>query len=134
MYHGLTGQIQSILGRHDGIVYCMSWAKDDLALVTASADYTSKVWHFPLTKPSGAVAEVTAQPPTDLTQPRVPDGLLHATSCCVLQHTCYVYAAEFHPMLQPLPIVATAGYDGTLRLFNGMTGQVLFSLKVSRVS
>lgn len=47
LYHGLTGQLQAVLGSHDGIVYDISWAADDSAVVTASADLTAKVWHLP---------------------------------------------------------------------------------------
>lgn len=51
-------------------------------------------------------------------------------SVSVLQHTCFVYAAELHPTQQPWPTVVTAGFDGVLRLWS-MEGVVLYSLVVS---
>lgn len=47
LYHGLTGQLQAVLGTHDGLVYSISWASDDSALVTTSADLTAKVFKLP---------------------------------------------------------------------------------------
>ncbi|KAI8466790.1 MAG: hypothetical protein J3K34DRAFT_460714 [Monoraphidium minutum] len=46
IYHGLTGQLQCVLGGHDGLVYSVTWSPDDSALVTASGDLTAKVWHL----------------------------------------------------------------------------------------
>lgn len=56
VYHGLTGQLQSVLGVHDGLVYSICWSPDDSAVVTASADLTTKVWFIPhLTAAGGTV-------------------------------------------------------------------------------
>lgn len=43
LYQALTGRLCWVLGTHSGMVHSMSWAKDDSALVTASADFTAKV-------------------------------------------------------------------------------------------
>lgn len=188
-----------MLGSHYGMVHSISWAKDDSVVVTASADFTVKLWHLPqLPGPA------SSSPQSSLTrhysgmafdqQPLLPyseacqqqtaagagaggaagscPGLAcmsaaragaldtscstlgrgqgdtrHATgtscsaslgaaaaaagvSVSVLQHTCFVYAAELHPTQQPLPTVVTAGFDGVLRLWN-CEGVVLHSLTVS---
>lgn len=165
-----------MLGSHAGMVHSISWAKDDSAVVTGSADFTAKVWHLPelpgalsnslqsariysmtqfaceqSVRTAGQAAATPASPPRSPTRPYASTltsssavAAEHATlmsaslgataaaagvSVTVLQHTCFVYAAEAHPMLQPLPTVVTAGFDGTLRLWN-MEGMVLCSLLV----
>jgi hypothetical protein len=47
VYHGLTCCLAAVLGGHDGLVYSIAWSPDDLAVVTASADLTARVWHLP---------------------------------------------------------------------------------------
>lgn len=222
LYQALTGKLCWVLGSHAGMVHSISWAKDDSALITASADFTAKVWHLPMlpgpplgslqasmlrhysgsTAGAGAVqqgqygsstAGAVQQHYSSSTA-----GALHSTagdqaltgaagiaggtwldskartqrayarwsagssssgmqglgpgytaglgitatpslgataaaagvSVSILQHTCFVYAAEMHPTFQPLPTVVTAGFDGVLRLWN-MEGVVLCSLMVS---
>jgi len=162
------------------MVHSISWAKDDSAVVTGSADFTAKVWHLPElpgTLPSSlqsartysaaqfgseqsvrtAAAEQTVaaatlaspqkSPTRHYAAPLTSSSAItaeHATlmsaslgataaaagvSVTVLQHTCFVYAAEAHPMPHPLPTVVTAGFDGALRLWS-MEGMVLCSLLV----
>jgi len=54
LYHALTGQQEAVLGVHDGLVYSLAWSRDDQALVSASADFSSKVWHM-VRRPSPAL-------------------------------------------------------------------------------
>lgn len=200
LYQALTGRLCWVLGSHYGMVHSISWAKDDSTVVTASADFTVKLWHLPKLP-----APASGSPQSSLTrhysgmvldrQPLLPyseasgqqqatagagaggaagsrPGLacmsgaragtldtscstlgrgqgdtrhVTGTSCStslgaaaaaagvsvsVLQHTCFVYAAELHPTQQPLPTVVTAGFDGVLRLWT-CDGVVLHSLLVS---
>lgn len=182
------------------MVHSISWAKDDSSFVTASADFTAKVWHLPVLPvplPGGSQQQHHQQqhqrqqpgffpqqysdgggggggggqqwgmmpcnsssnsnsanghqPTTAAGQAPQHDSIdsfaaaglgftaassLGATaaaagvSVSILQHTCFVYAAELHPMLKPLQTVVTAGFDGVLRLWS-MEGVVLYSLLVS---
>jgi hypothetical protein len=55
----------------------------------------------------------------------------------VLQHACYVYAAEFAPAQAAtggLPLLATAGYDRSIRLWDVDAGQMLMALQVLLLS
>lgn len=209
LYQALTGRLCWVLGSHAGMVHSISWAKDDSAVITASADFTVKIWHLPelpgppygsaqssLTRhysgmqfdrstilgsgtadlsasasPTAAAAAamcttdgtsitcamslnntyVTAhsigspnawQHGRGFSQSLSPIGASAAgagatggsaaagVSVSVLQHTCFVYAAELHPTLQPMPTIITAGFDGVLRLWR-LEGVVLYSLLVS---
>jgi WD40 repeat protein len=208
LYQALTGRLCWVLGHHYGMVHSISWAKDDSAVVTASADFTVKLWHLPelpgpacggspqssLTRhysgmkfdrqqppllfpcsgsgqqqqatagAAGAVSAEAGSYPAGLdacmSGGAGAGGLLDTSSCSaglgrgqgqdtscssaslgsaaaaagvsvsVLQHTCFVYAAEMHPTQQPLPTVVTAGFDGVLRLWS-CDGVVLHSLLVS---
>lgn len=193
LYHALTGRLRWVLGSHAGFVYSISWARDDSSLVTASADFTAKVWHLPeLPAPAvpsaaacnlhaarssrqhsrqqrqgsnqasnsgsgwgasgepfagaavsswGAAGDVDSSSmggtsafaaltlssgATATTAAAAAAGVIVA----VLQHTCYVYAAEQHPMLQSASAtVVTAGFDGIVRLWS-CKGVVLHSLQV----
>jgi WD40 repeat protein len=164
------------------MVHSISWAKDDSAVVTASADFTAKVWLLPelpgppasgdtlscgLTRhhssyeytydraavlgtasaeqtAAGGVASTPGSPTRayvarqDSSAAVLNTGVLAslgATAAAagvgvsVLQHTSFVYAAEMHPTMQPLPTVITAGFDGVLRLWS-LEGVVLYSLQV----
>jgi WD40 repeat protein len=201
------------------MIHSISWAKDDSALITASADFTAKVWHLPvlpgppvgspqasmlwqynsstsgvvqqghyISSTTGALQQHHSSVPgtqhstageqalagttgiaggtwldsksttqrayarrsacstsssTQRVWPGYTDGLgttataslgetaaAGGVSVSLLQHTCFVYAAEMHPTFQPLPTVVTAGFDGVLRLWD-MEGVVLCSLMVS---
>lgn len=187
LYQALTGRLCWVLGSHAGMVHSITWAKDDSAVITASADFTAKVWLLPeLPGPPSADLQSSAlirhrsgqmcsrarllRSMTErmaggsrgsaggvASAPGIPtrayyaaqqvsvdggaamgssSGSLGATAAaagvavCVLQHTCFVYAAELHPTLQPLPTVVTAGFDGVVRLWS-LEGVVLYSLLVS---
>lgn len=215
LYHALSGKLRWVLGSHAGMVYSMCWARDDSSLVTASADFTAKVWHLPqLPGPALASSEMyrldlgrTGSAPATLissskvgARPQVPHGYVPgwtgtavaacpnsgsatggavqggsgAASCGasvyaelagtnaptahhaaapmltqttgaaaateaaaaagvyvgVLQHTCFVYAAELHTLPHPVMTVVTAGFDGLVRLWSA-EGVVLYSLQVS---
>lgn len=192
-----------MLGSHYGIVQSISWVKDDSAVVTASADFTVKLWHLPelpgpasggspqssLTRHYSGMQACDRQPLllpySEVCQQQAAAGAAGAAGSCpgsacmsgaragstldtscsqqmgrgqgsdtrhvtgtscraslgaaaaaagvsvsVLQHTCFVYAAELHPTQQPLPTVVTAGFDGVLRLWS-CEGVVLHSLLVS---
>ncbi|GIL96403.1 hypothetical protein Vretimale_2258 [Volvox reticuliferus] len=54
-------------------------------------------------------------------------SLPHAT---VLNHACYVYTAQFHPVQKiGTALVATGAYDGTVRLWRRYTGELLAAVK-----
>ena len=187
LYQALTGRLCWVLGSHAGMVHSISWAKDDSAVVTASADFTAKVWLLPelpgppasgdtlsygLTRHHSSyeytydraaglhtacadqiavggvsVAGVASAPGSPKRAYMARQGSsaavlntgvlasLGATAAAagvgvsVLQHTSFVYAAEMHPTMQPLPTVITAGFDGVLRLWS-LEGVVLYSLQV----
>jgi WD40 repeat protein len=77
-------------GHHD-LVYDIMWSPHDDAILTASSDGTAKIWPFTFPAKSGA-AVVT------------------------LQHTCYVYAAQFFPNQDmSVRIVATGAYHEIVR-------------------
>jgi WD40 repeat protein len=126
LYQALTGRLCCVLGSHEGMVYSISWARDDSCIITASADYTSKVWHLPLLPcPANAAAAGTASLITSSINSS------SGVTCSVLQHKCFVYAAELHPVQQPLLLAVTGGYDGMVRVWSAADGQQLSFLQVS---
>ncbi|GLI69362.1 hypothetical protein VaNZ11_013953 [Volvox africanus] len=201
IYHALTGAPKrTIHGAHNGFVYEVAWARDDSAIITASADGTAKVWEFnpaaaaaameaaveaaaggrgtsvadaaeaaaaaaptmnllatmmPRGTAAATAALAAANPNLNASKPAAADGgggnvsitssgsvpapalagfkagatatLPHAT---VLNHACYVYTAQFHPV-QKLgsALVATGAYDGTVRLWRRYTGELLAAVK-----
>jgi WD40 repeat protein len=216
LYQALTGRLCWVLGSHAGMVHSISWAKDDSAVITASADFTVKIWHLPeLPGPpygspqsslmrhySGMQFDQSTIPPLSGTADMSASSAAAAAAAAagtpagtsamcamsanttyvtahsigspntwqhgrgfsqslgytgaataaaagaaegpaaaagggvsvnVLQHTCFVYAAELHPTLQPMPTVVTAGFDGVLRLWN-LQGVLLYSLLVRLVA
>eukprot|EP00775_Hariotina_reticulata_P007429 gene7429-7638_t len=122
----------------------ISWAKDDSAIITASADYTAKVWHLPaLPVPykgsSGSIYGTAAGLGTlragssstfGSTAAAVGAAASAGVACVVLQHHCFVYAAEVHPRVAPVMVAVTGGYDGTLRVWDACQGLVLFAVQV----
>lgn len=46
VYRGLSGQLLATLGDRCGLVYGLAWAKGGSCLVSAMADFTTKVWHL----------------------------------------------------------------------------------------
>lgn len=144
LYQAMTGRLCWVLGSHEGIVYSINWAKDDSSIITASADYTAKVWHLPLL-PSPAHLHDTSHHGLGVSAGSSSAGLSTAAwfgaaaaasssqqvVCTVLQHKCFVYAAELHPEQQPLLLAVTGGYDGVLRVWSAADGQQLSSLQVN---
>jgi WD40 repeat protein len=149
LHHGLTGRLRAVLGGHNGLVHCLSWAPDDSALVSASGDFTAKVWHLPapLSAPglvhrgSAAAAAAAASDGGGAARgssggdkPRAPAEhavLAPAARCVTLQHAAFVYCAAFCP----LPglggaVAATGGYDGVLRLWDAGSGLLLHATQV----
>jgi WD40 repeat protein len=125
------------------MVYSISWSRDDACVITASADYTAKVWHLPLLpSPANANAAQHADPTAGVASDgrstlgtgaaaaaaAAADG--SGVSCSVLQHKCFVYAAELHPVQQPLLLAVTGGYDGVVRVWSAADGQQLSCLQV----
>ena len=129
VHHGLTGQLQCVLGSHTGLVYDVTWAPDDSAVVTASADLTAVVWPLPpRSSPFGPLQTTsTSSLPTSDKDPRL--------VAVTLQHDSFVYAAAFCP--QPGiggAVVVTGAYDGMVRLWDAHPGgRVAPLLCVARV-
>ncbi|KAF8056726.1 tbccd1 [Scenedesmus sp. PABB004] len=124
LYHCLSGAPAAELGWHAGLVYGLTWAHDDSALASASADFTAKLWHLPrLPAPLGAQG---APARADDGACRWPPGWL-----AVLQHRCHVYDAVLHPLRTPLGLVAATGAaDGYVRLWAAESGQMLACVRV----
>jgi WD40 repeat protein len=140
LYQAFTGRLCCILGSHEGMVYSISWSRDDACIVTASADYTCKVWHLPLLPsptnaahnidPTGNVANASDGGSMLGTNAAAAAAAGSGVSCSVLQHKCFVYAAELHPVQQPLLLAVTGGYDGVVRVWSAADGQQLSCLQV----
>lgn len=84
-------------GHHD-IVYDLSWSQDETEIVSASSDGTAKVWNV---------------------QTFEPNAVLN------LQHTNFVYTAQFHPKARNPRLILTGGFDGVIRIFSGTSGRLL---------
>jgi WD40 repeat protein len=143
VYQVLTGRLHWVLGTHDALVYSISWSQDDSAIITASADYTAKIWHLPaLPVPyggsSGAVYGTAAglasmwggSSTFGSTAAVVGAAASAGVTCVVLQHHCFVYAAETHPQVAPVMVAITGGFDGTLRMWDACHGLVLSAVQV----
>lgn len=90
---------------HHGRIYDAAWSPDDSMLVTASSDFTAKVWKI------GTPIEPNAT--------------------TVLQHCCFVYSCAFHPVSSESPYLVTGAYDGVIRIWNPKKSKVVDMLKVS---
>lgn len=78
-----------LIGHHD-LVYDIAWSPNDDAILTASSDGTAKIWPFR----SGTTNNTTG-----------------SGNVVTLQHTCFVYAAQFFPNQdRKIRIVATGAY------------------------
>jgi WD40 repeat protein len=204
VYHALSGKLLTTLGHHCGLVYGLSWARDESCLVSASADFTAKVWHL-ASRPwrlSNSILEAAAAAACgDAASGSATDGAADGCAAAaqssggeevlcrhtVLQHTCFVYAALLHPAgrvqsaaaaeatgrqqegaagagaaagdgrysprfgsslirasragLQACSgaassdaevlLVATGGYDGQVRLWDGLSGRPLGSVRAA---
>lgn len=141
VFHALSGRRAVVLGVHTGMVYSLVFSADTATLLSASGDRTACAWSLPpLPTPpghSGTLAtRAVAQEPADC---RISSGSgTHRRSNSgkhvVLQHPCFVYAAELCPVLlsaPPLLLAVTAAYDGALRLWDATCGQLLTLLQVS---
>jgi WD40 repeat protein len=104
IYSVLSGDRVASLEGHQDLVYELSWSLDDDNLVSASSDGSVRIWMF------------------------LGDGSVRPSS--VFLHPSYVYTAAFNPKAKSPRMVATGGYDGTIRLWeydsykkNGMGSQ-----------
>ena len=122
-------------GHHD-LVYDLTWAVDDTEILTASSDGTAKVWSC-----TGIAPENLEFSPT-MSSVRIDSAQAGQTipaspvvrkkkkgtkseSRLVMQHTCFVYSARFHPSL---PFIATASFDQNIRLWSAENGEMVTSL------
>lgn len=128
-----------MLGIHEGMVYSINWAKDDSAIITTSADYTAKVWHLPILPTPGnpnaalGILEFSSMAGTGLGTAAAAEAAAEAgVACTVLQHKCFVYAGELHPVRQPWLLAVTGAYDGVVRVWGAEEGTVLYKLQVSK--
>ncbi|KAJ3261547.1 Jouberin [Boothiomyces macroporosus] len=91
IYELETGKRMATLEGHLDLVYQLCWSQDDSELISASSDGSVRVWKFML------------------------DG------SCVLSglyiHPTFVYSAIFHPTLTEPQYIATASYDGIIRIW-----------------
>ncbi|KAK9844431.1 hypothetical protein WJX74_002379 [Apatococcus lobatus] len=94
-----------MFGPQHGRIHDLAWSVHGDFLLSASADFTARLWPFPLHKAGSPCQEV------------------------MLPHPCFVYAAK--PLEASLRqpgrhvLVATGGYDGVIRLWNGNDGMLL---------
>ena len=97
-----SSEVKTVLPGHHEYVYDLCWAPDDSALVSASSDFTAKVWN-PFPGPDGESVR------------------------CVLQHSAFVYAAKFHPKAAA-KLVFTGAYDHRIRAWDAESGQLLHAV------
>ncbi|KAK3280672.1 hypothetical protein CYMTET_11501 [Cymbomonas tetramitiformis] len=123
VYETHSGASKRSFSGHHGLVYDISWCPDNAHLVTASADFTAKLWtiekHAAPKSPGGVYGT------------RSPGGVYGSSTgpTQVFQHACFVYAAQCHPS-PDASLVATGAYDCMIRLWDMLTGQPLRELCV----
>eukprot|EP00191_Tetraselmis_sp_GSL018_P008681 CAMPEP_0177599952 /NCGR_PEP_ID=MMETSP0419_2-20121207/13317_1 /TAXON_ID=582737 /ORGANISM="Tetraselmis sp., Strain GSL018" /LENGTH=1591 /DNA_ID=CAMNT_0019092819 /DNA_START=347 /DNA_END=5122 /DNA_ORIENTATION=+ len=84
-------------GHHD-MIYDLSWSADDSSILTASSDFTAKIWDV------SQLDELKPRAPVKRTQP------------VCLQHPCFVYCSAFHPVDETL--IVTGCYDKALYIWD----------------
>lgn len=102
VYVAITGKPLARYSSHQDLIYDLQWSHDDRCLVTASSDYSARVWELA---------------PGQVERYRGEFGPKR-----VLLHPTFAYSACFHP--RDSDLVFTGAYDGVLRLWDCANGQV----------
>merc|ERR1711904_743927 len=90
LFDAATLELRATLESHHDYIYSLEWSPDGRFLVSASSDFTAKVWEVP-----GSVAQARGAGGTGAA------GVLGAgrqhRPRHLLQHPAFVYAASVHP-------------------------------------
>ena len=113
LFDAVTLELRATLESHHDYIYSLEWSPDGRFLVSASSDFTAKVWEVPgsASQTSGASGAGTTFAPSAGRQHR------HRH---LLQHPAFVYAATFHPGGR---LLATGSFDGEVRVWDATTGE-----------
>ena len=113
LFDAATLELRATLESHHDYIYSLEWSPDGRFLVSASSDFTAKVWEVP-----GSVAQVRGAGGTGAA------GVLGAgrqhRHRHLLQHPAFVYAATVHPGGR---LLATGSFDGEVRVWDAATGE-----------
>lgn len=85
---------------HSNWVYDVSWSSDDSQIVTASSDFSARLWSLRSAVVDYQGGSGAVNRPTQL-----------------FKHGGFVYAAAFHPTADSPHLVATAAFDGGIRIW-----------------
>ena len=113
LYSTATLKLEATLEPHYDMVYDMRWSKTGTELISASSDFTAKVWNVAMA-PEGGVG------PVEVLRGR-------GSARAVMQHAGFVYAAAWvdeasaGSNLEDGRHVLTSCYDGALRLWDATT-------------
>jgi WD40 repeat protein len=107
LYASRTGALVFTFAGHHDLIYDLSWSSDSRFLTSASSDNSAKVW--------------------EVINPKM---LMPVNPNCVsnLQHTCYVYASQFHPCAYEPSLILTGAYDGLIRIWDSLGGSLIAEL------
>lgn len=103
LYDTINFNIISSFPAHIDLIYELAFSKDDTRLLSVSSDGTARVWHG--------------------------DGT--PKQIATLATTCYQYTGKFHPIDNN--IVATAGYDGVIRIWDVQRRKVIQKLSQHKI-
>jgi WD40 repeat protein len=81
-------------------------------LLILTVDSTAKVWAVDTTSVE-SLARMSTSP------------------MALLQHSCFVYSAQFHPRDRNPSIVITGAFDGMIRVWNSINGEVHISVSIA---
>lgn len=102
LFNTETGQLVYTFNGHHDMVYDLAWSHDSTRIISASSDSSVKIWNI---KTLSHVCETN------------------------LQHSSYVYAAQFHPTATSPQLVITGAYDGNIRVWNLETKKCVVTLQ-----